>query len=215
MQKTVLVAALSIGLLTIPFLVHAEVYKWIDDKGDVHLTDDYSSIPEKYRPLAETQRFPQDPKDTSPSSAEKKPTPALAPKLSEPPAEKIPAVQEEPSVAPEVFEGVISKLDAFGRSFVVTDEAEKVKTMSFPISEDTRIINEFGKEVAFEELRRRMSVTASGVPVSVKYIRDGDDIHTSNITIRAQKEFQRTIDYRRPIPQIPPIPPKPPKPPKE
>src|SRR5512136_401847 len=84
MQKTVLIAALTIGLLTIPFLVHAEVYKWLDDKGQVHFTDDYSNIPEKYRPVAETQRFAQDPKETSPSSVERKPTPASAAKVPEP-----------------------------------------------------------------------------------------------------------------------------------
>jgi len=33
----------------IPFLVHAEVYKWIDDKGTVHFTDDYGNIPSSYR----------------------------------------------------------------------------------------------------------------------------------------------------------------------
>ncbi len=206
MRKISFLVALSVifGLLMNPILVHADVYKWIDDKGDVHFTDNYSNIPEKYRPVAETQRFPQDPKDTSPSSVEKKPTPALAPKVSEPPAQKTPAVQKTPSVVREVFEGVISKLDDFGRSFVVTGEQE---TITFPISEDTRIIDEFGKEVPFEDLTRRMSVTASGVPVSVKYIRDGDDIHTSNITIRAQKEFDGR-DYRRPRPPRPPKPPK-------
>ena len=207
MQKIVLMATLTIGLLTIPFLVHAEVYKWIDDKGDAHFTDDYSSIPEKYRPLAETQRFPQDPKDTSPSSVEKKPTPALAPKVPEPAVQnKVsePTVQNPPLVHSEVFEGVISKLDDFGRSFVATGEKG---TMSFPISEDTRIIDEFGKEVPFEDLERRMSVTASGIPVSVIYIRDGDDIHTSNITIRAQKEFEGR-EHRRPRPPSPPKPPK-------
>ena len=152
-------------------------------------------------------RFPQDPKDTSPSSVQKKPTPALAPKVSEPPAQKTPETQKTPSVVREIFEGVISKLDDFGRSFVVTDEANEAKTMSLPISKDTKIINEFGNEVDFDELERRMSLTASGVPVSVKYIRDGDDIHTSTITIRAQKEFDGT-DYRRPRPPRPPRPPK-------
>ena len=195
MQKIFIIAALIIGLLTIPFLVHAEVYKWIDDKGDVHFTDNYSNIPEKYRPVAETQRFPQDPKETSPSSVEKKPTPALAPKVPEP------AVQKTPLVLPEVFEGVISKLDDSGRSFVATGEKG---TISFPISEDTRIIDEFGKEVPFEDLTRRMSVTAGGISVSVWYIKDGDDIHTSSITIRAQQEFDGREHRRR-------IPPKPPK----
>ncbi len=187
MQKTVLIATLIVGLLTIPFSVHAEVYKWVDDKGDVHFTDNYSNIPEKYRPLAETQRLPQDPKDTSPASVEKEPTPALAPKLPEPPAQKIPQAQKEPAVAPDVFEGMMSKLDAFGRSLVVTGDKE---TMSFLISGDTKIIDELGKEQYFEELRRRMETNPStGVPVSVKYIRDGDDIHASNITLHGRKAF--------------------------
>ncbi len=194
MLKIVLIAGLTIGLLTIPFLVHAEVYKWIDDKGDVHFTDDYSKIPEKYRP----QRTPE---ETSPPSVEKKPTPALAPEVSEPPSQKIPVVQKEPPVVPEVFEGVISKLDAFGRSFVVTSEKE---TMSFLISGDTKIIDELGKEQHFEELTRRMETNPStGVPVSVKYIRDGDDIHASNITLHGRKDFDGR-DFRRPRPPRPP-----------
>jgi hypothetical protein len=48
---------------------------------------------------------------------------------------------------------VISKLDDFGRNFVVTGEKE---TMSFLISSDTKIIDELGKEQHLEELRRRM-----------------------------------------------------------
>lgn len=197
MKKTVLLAALTIGLLTIPFLAHSELYKWIDDKGDVHFTDDYSSIPEKYRPVTETQRSPE---KTSSPSVEKKPTPVLVPKVLEPAAQETPPEQKKPSVVREVFEGVITKLDDFRKSLVVTREKE---TMTFPISEDTKIIDELGKEVPFEDLERRMSVTASGVPVSVKYIRNGDDIHTSNITIRAQQEFQWR-DRRRPIPPRPP-----------
>ena len=49
MGKKVLIAALTIGFLMIPFLIHAEVYKWIDDKGTIHFTDDYSNIPSSYR----------------------------------------------------------------------------------------------------------------------------------------------------------------------
>jgi hypothetical protein len=107
-------------------------------------------------------------------------------------------------VVSEVFEGVISKLDDLRRSFVATGEKG---TISFPISADTRIIDELGKEVPFEDLERRMSVTAGGISVSVLYIRDGDHIHTSTITIRAQKEFDGR-DHRRPIRPIPPKPPK-------
>ena len=48
MGKKVLMAAFIIGFLMIPFLIHAEVYKWIDDKGTIHFTDDYSNIPFPY-----------------------------------------------------------------------------------------------------------------------------------------------------------------------
>ena len=49
MAKMVLVSTLAIGFLMIPFLIHAEVYQWIDDKGTIHFTDGYSSIPSSYR----------------------------------------------------------------------------------------------------------------------------------------------------------------------
>ncbi len=35
---------------------YGEMYKWVDEKGTVHFTDDLSSIPEKYRPDAETRK---------------------------------------------------------------------------------------------------------------------------------------------------------------
>ncbi len=186
MQKTVLITTLTIGLLTISLLVHGEVYKWIDDKGDVHFTDDYSSIPEKYRSLADTQ---QDPKGTSPSSVEKKPAPALAPKVPEPAVQnKVaePTVQKPPLGHSEVFEGLISKLDDFGRSVVVTGEKQ---TMTFLISGDTKIVDALGKEQRFEDFRRSVETNPRGILVSVKYIRDGDDIRASHITLYGRKAF--------------------------
>ena len=206
MTKAISIAALIIiALLMTPFSVSAQVYKWIDDKGDVHFTDDYSSIPEKYRPVTETQRPP---KENLPPSVEKQPTPASTPKASAPPAQKTPVVLKTPEPVPDVFEGVLSKLDDFERSFVVTDKADKAKTMSFRISGDTKIIDELRKEVAFDEIRRRMSITPSGITVSVKYLRNGDDIHTSSVTLHGKEDFDgRNI-------QKPPRPPKPPKPPR-
>jgi Domain of unknown function (DUF4124) len=56
MAKMVLVFALAIGFLMIPFLIHAEVFKWIDDKGTIHFTDDYSNIPSSYRVKIEIRR---------------------------------------------------------------------------------------------------------------------------------------------------------------
>ncbi len=43
------------GLLPIFQLAHAEVFKWVDEKGTVHLTDDPSTIPEKYRDKAQSK----------------------------------------------------------------------------------------------------------------------------------------------------------------
>jgi len=49
MATIAFVAALAIGSLMTPFLIHAEVYQWIDDRGIIHFTDDYSHIPSSYR----------------------------------------------------------------------------------------------------------------------------------------------------------------------
>jgi len=37
------------GLLLHSQLAHAEIYKWVDEKGTVHFTEDPTTIPEKYR----------------------------------------------------------------------------------------------------------------------------------------------------------------------
>jgi len=49
MGRKTLIAAFIIGFLMIPFSTYAEVYKWIDEKGTVHFTDDYGNIPSTYR----------------------------------------------------------------------------------------------------------------------------------------------------------------------
>jgi len=60
---------------------YAEMYKWVDEKGTVHFTDDLSNIPEKYRPDAETRKPPKE--NTTPRPQEK-PKPSLPSKVSEP-----------------------------------------------------------------------------------------------------------------------------------
>ncbi len=46
MQKLFLV---SIILMMTAGFAAAEMYKWVDDKGTVNFTEDYSKIPKKYR----------------------------------------------------------------------------------------------------------------------------------------------------------------------
>jgi len=60
---------------------YAEMYKWVDEKGTIHFTDDASSIPEKYREDAETRK-PS--KEILTPRPQEKPKPSLSPKVSEP-----------------------------------------------------------------------------------------------------------------------------------
>ena len=46
----------------IPFLIHAEFYKWIDEKGTIHFTDDYSKVPPSYRDQIEIEKDIQEEK---------------------------------------------------------------------------------------------------------------------------------------------------------
>lgn len=43
----ILLVAVLLAFILSP--VHAEIYRWIDDKGTIHFTEDPSTIPEKYR----------------------------------------------------------------------------------------------------------------------------------------------------------------------
>jgi len=60
---------------------YGQMYKWVDDKGTVHFTDDLSTIPEKHREGAETRK-PQ--KETPTPKPQEKPKPSPAETISEP-----------------------------------------------------------------------------------------------------------------------------------
>ena len=47
------------GLLLSISIAHGQIYKWTDEHGNIGLTDDLSTIPEKYRESA-TQIGPSD-----------------------------------------------------------------------------------------------------------------------------------------------------------
>ncbi len=42
----------------------AQVYRWVDEKGVTHFTDDMTQVPEKNRPKAESIEVPQEKEDT-------------------------------------------------------------------------------------------------------------------------------------------------------
>ncbi len=53
MQKTFLVSVIL--MLTAGFAA-ADMYKWVDDKGTINFTEDYSKIPKKYRKKVKVKR---------------------------------------------------------------------------------------------------------------------------------------------------------------
>jgi len=159
MKKTVLIAALTMSLLMIPFLVHAEVYKWVDEKGTVHFTDDNSRIPEKYGQQVEKRSFSEDPK---PITEEKKTESKTA---------GIPFSSSGMGETPLLFSGMISTVGS--GTIVVTGEG---KDMVFLVSEDTNIKTDYGQKVSFSELK-------NGRPVTVEYIKKGDDNHARSVTV--------------------------------
>jgi len=159
MQKTVLIAALTIGLLMIPFLVYAEIYKWVDEKGTVHFTDDHSTIPEKYGQQVERRSLPE---DSKPVTEEKKTESKTA---------GIPLSSPEVQDTPLLFSGMISTIGA--GTIVVTGEG---KDMVFLVFEDTSIKTDYGQKISFSELK-------NGRPVTIEYIKEGGDNHARSVTV--------------------------------
>jgi clan AA aspartic protease (TIGR02281 family) len=78
MNKTLFLLTILIAL-ALP--ASAEMYKWVDEKGTVHFTDDISSVPEKFREGIEERETP---KGTPVPESKEKPTSSPVLKASEP-----------------------------------------------------------------------------------------------------------------------------------
>jgi uncharacterized coiled-coil protein SlyX len=61
MKRIIFIALFTFLIFQISF---AQVYKWIDEKGVAHFTDDITQVPEKYRPKTEEIEAPQGKEDT-------------------------------------------------------------------------------------------------------------------------------------------------------
>src|SRR3972149_4088095 len=59
---------------------YGEMYKWVDEKGTVHFTDDIANIPEKYRQDIETRKPLQ---ETSAPQPQETPKPSPPQKITE------------------------------------------------------------------------------------------------------------------------------------
>jgi predicted aspartyl protease len=94
----------AVLLVFIGSLAYAEMYKWVDEKGTVHFTDDLSKIPEKFRSNTESRKTP---KEVSTPEKEEKPTSIPTPqKSSEPVGFEIPIkIKGEVAVAEVILNG--------------------------------------------------------------------------------------------------------------
>ena len=143
----------------IPFLVYAEIYKWVDEKGTVHFTEDNSTIPEKYGRQVEEKVSTGRPKayDGGEKNREQDGRNSSS----------SPEVQDTPLL----FSGMISAVGA-GMIFV-TGEG---KDMVFLVSEDTSIKTDYGQKASFSDLK-------NGRPVTIEYIKEGGDNHARSIKV--------------------------------
>jgi clan AA aspartic protease (TIGR02281 family) len=83
---------------------HPETYQWVDEKGNVHFTDDPSTIPDRYRSGAQSRKAPR---ETAPVQKEEKSAtvPASA-KSADPSAIEVPLVRRgEVSMVDVVLNG--------------------------------------------------------------------------------------------------------------
>jgi hypothetical protein len=56
-----------------------EVYRWVDEQGTVHFTDDLGQVPEKYRDKIQKKEPPKEPPITQPAPPQPTPPQPLAP----------------------------------------------------------------------------------------------------------------------------------------
>jgi clan AA aspartic protease (TIGR02281 family) len=133
MNKTFLVLTI---LMALALPASAEMYKWVDEKGTVHFTDDISSIPEKYREDVEERKTS---KETPDQEVREKSAPAPAQKSSEPEGFEVNLLRRHELWLSEVT--LNNRLRSFfivdtGASFTVIN-SQMAKELGFSINETT------------------------------------------------------------------------------
>ena len=132
-----------IVLVALAYPAGAEMYRWVDEKGTVHFTDDLSTIPERYRPDAETRKGPR---ETPPSGARGKSTASPLsqppPKTSEPQGFEVPLSRRNQIMFVEVLlNGRVKRnfiVDS-GASYILIDRGT-AKDLGITIDEYTPFI---------------------------------------------------------------------------
>ena len=134
----------------IPFIIvlavvvpssYGDMYKWVDDKGTVHFTDDLSTIPENYRPDVETRK----PTKEAPAPQRKelsKPSSSISTAATEPEGFEVKLVRKHELWTAEVLlNGSVKRqfIVDTGASFSLID-SETAKEIGVTIDDNTPFI---------------------------------------------------------------------------
>jgi hypothetical protein len=133
-QTAVLVLWLSWGMLAIPALhappASADIYRWEDEGGVIHFTDDLSSIPAKYRgKTREIQKTPPEagqPSLSTMGAPSSPPGPSFSPRPSNEETIDRPALPQDDDAT--LAEKLRAKIDAKERFIRGVDEKQSLAT---------------------------------------------------------------------------------------
>jgi len=68
MKRMGLLILMGLTFLSFSLALGQEVYKWVDEKGTAHFTDDLGLVPEKYRENIQKEKSPKEPTPSQPTS---------------------------------------------------------------------------------------------------------------------------------------------------
>ena len=128
MKITILCVLISMVFITPSY---GDMYKWVDEKGTVHFTDDISTIPEKYRQDVEERKAP---KETTPPEIKEKPTSSPMPKASEPEGVEVNLLRRHELLLAEVL------LNSRVRQYFIVDTGASFTLINWQTAKDLDLI---------------------------------------------------------------------------
>ena len=162
-MRSLFLLVIIMGVLAAP--CYGEMYKWVDEKGTVHFTDDLSAIPEKYHEQAETRKPP---KETDTPKLQEKSKHSIPEKMSEPEGITVDLVRSGEVSFTEVVLNERIKQDFIvdtGASFTVISR-EAAKELGITIDENTPFIPiTTASSVIFNPLVTLRSIRVGGAEI--------------------------------------------------
>jgi clan AA aspartic protease (TIGR02281 family) len=128
MKITILCVLISMVFITPSY---GDMYKWVDEKGTIHFTDDISTIPEKYQPDAELRKAPQ---EISAPETKEKPSASPVPKTSEPEGVEVSLLRRHELLLAEVF------LNSRVRQYFIVDTGASFTLINWQTAKDLDLI---------------------------------------------------------------------------